>query len=62
MPQPVPIPVRQKLWERAARGESAASLAESHGLSPRTVRHLLKRANPPRSPQEKGSPCDETGH
>ena len=44
MPKPVPIPIRQKIWERAGRGESAASLAQSFDLSPRTVRHLLKRA------------------
>jgi putative transposase len=44
MPKPVPIPIREKLWERAALGESVASLAESYKLSPRTVRHLLKRA------------------
>jgi hypothetical protein len=44
MPKPVPIPVREKLWERAALGESVASLAEFYRLSPRTVRHLLKRA------------------
>jgi Homeodomain-like domain len=43
MPKPVPIPLRQKLWEQAAQGESAASLAKFYGLSPRTVRHLLKR-------------------
>jgi transposase len=44
MPKPVPIPVRQKIWERAALGESAASLAQFFDLSPRTMRHLLKRA------------------
>lgn len=44
MPKPVPIPMRQKIWERAARGESAASPAQAFDLSPRTVRHLLKRA------------------
>lgn len=44
MPKPVPVPVRQKIWERAAQGESAASLAEFFDLPPRTVRHLLKRA------------------
>ena len=43
MPKSVPVPVRQKLWERASRGESVASLADAFGLSPRTVRHLLKR-------------------
>jgi len=44
MPKPVPIPIRQKIWECAGRGESAASLAQFFDLSPRTVRHLLKRA------------------
>jgi len=43
MPKPVPIPVRQKLHERASQGESVTSLADEYGLSPRTVRHLLKR-------------------
>ena len=50
MPKPVPIPVRQKIWERAAQGESAASLALAFDLPPRTVRHLLKRA------RERGNP------
>lgn len=44
MPKPVPIPVRQKIWERAAQGESAAALALDFALPPRTVRHLLGRA------------------
>lgn|GEM_PF-5491428 len=43
MPKPVPVPVRQKLWERASQGESVSSLALAFGLSPRTIRHLLKR-------------------
>ncbi len=43
MPKPVPIPVRQKLLERASQGQSVTSLADEYGLSPRTVRHLLKR-------------------
>ena len=43
MPKSVPVPVRQKPWERAFRGESVASLADAFGLPPRTVRHLLKR-------------------
>jgi transposase len=43
MPQPVPVPVRQKIWERFQQGEGSASLAAAFDLSPRTVRHLLKR-------------------
>lgn len=43
MPKSIPVPVRQKLWERACRGEAVRSLAESFGLAPRTIRHLLKR-------------------
>jgi Homeodomain-like domain len=43
MPKSVPVPVRQKLWERASRGESVNALADAFGLSPRTIRHLLKR-------------------
>jgi hypothetical protein len=43
MPKPVPIPVRQKLLQRAQLGESTASLAAAFGLAPRTVRHLRKR-------------------
>ena len=43
MPKPVPIPVRQKLLQRAQLGESTASLAAAFGLAPRTVRHLKKR-------------------
>src|SRR5258705_11483112 len=43
MPKPIPIPVRQKLLQRAQLGESTASLAAAFGLAPRTVRHLRKR-------------------
>src|SRR4051812_23684097 len=43
MPKPVPVPVRQKLWERARSGETTASLARAFDVSPRTVRQLLKR-------------------
>ena len=43
MPKPIPFPIREKLWERARLGEGSASLAEAFNLSPRTVRHLLKR-------------------
>jgi transposase len=43
MPQPVPFPVRQVIWQRSQAGEGSASLAAAFALSPRTVRHLLKR-------------------
>jgi transposase len=43
MPQPVPLPVRQKIWERSQQGEGTASLAAAFDLPPRTVRHLLRR-------------------
>ena len=43
MPQSVPVPVRQKIWERYSQGESVGSLADAFALPPRTVRHLLKR-------------------
>lgn len=43
MPRPVPLPVRQKLFERHQRGESVADLAEAFGLPARTVRGLCQR-------------------
>ncbi len=43
MNRSVPVPVRQKHGERASRGESVIALADTFGLSPQTVRHLLKR-------------------
>src|SRR3954453_9300758 len=43
MPKPIPVPVRQKLWERARAGETTASLARAFGVSPRAVRKLLRR-------------------
>ena len=50
MPKSVPVPVRQKLWERAAGAKASASLADAFDLSPRTVRHLLKRCRDPAIP------------
>jgi helix-turn-helix protein len=44
MPAPIPVPVRQKIVERAAVGEPVAALAAALGLAPRTVRHLVRRA------------------
>lgn len=43
MPKPVPVPIRQKIWERAQQGEGSADLAAAFDLPARTVRHLLKR-------------------
>lgn len=43
MPAPIPTPVRQKVFERWKKGESVASLAVELQLSPRTVRHLVRR-------------------
>jgi len=43
MPAPVPLPVRQALFERHERGESATELAAAFALAPRTVRGLLRR-------------------
>ncbi len=43
MPAPIPVPVRQAILARWNKGESVASLAEALQLSPRTVRHLVRR-------------------
>src|SRR3954470_12639272 len=43
MPKPIPVPVRQKVWQRAQRGETTAGLARPFGVSPRAGRELLKR-------------------
>ena len=43
MPSPIPVPVRQSIWQRWKKGESVARLAEELQLSVRTVRHLVRR-------------------
>jgi len=43
MPPPIPVPIRQALWQRARRGQSAPAIASALGLAVRTVRHLLRR-------------------
>lgn len=43
MPRPVPLPVRQKLFERFRQGETVADLAATFGLPARTVRGLCRR-------------------
>jgi transposase len=43
MPAPVPLPLRQCLWQLAQQGLSADVLAARLRLPLRTVRHLLRR-------------------
>jgi transposase len=43
MPSPLPIPVRQMIFQRWQKGESVPKLAEELELSQRTVRHLVRR-------------------
>jgi len=43
MPAPVPLPVRQAMFQRSRKGASVASLANRFELSERTVRHLVRR-------------------
>jgi transposase len=43
MPAPIPVPVRQAMFQRSRKGARVASLAEEFQLSERTVRHLLRR-------------------
>jgi transposase len=43
MPAPVPLPVRQALWQRFQRGQSPTVIAQELQLSVRTVRHLVCR-------------------
>jgi len=43
MPAPIPVPVRQAMFQRSRKGASVASLADEFQLSERTVRHLVRR-------------------
>ena len=43
MPRPIAVPIRRAMLRRWQRGQSAVRLAESFGLAPRTVRHLVRR-------------------
>jgi Helix-turn-helix domain len=43
MPAAIPVPLREKIVERCAAGESVGALAAACGPAPRTVRHLLRR-------------------
>ena len=43
MPAPVPVPVRQVIFQRWQKGASVPQLAEQLALPQRTVRHLVRR-------------------
>jgi hypothetical protein len=43
MAAPVPLPLRQALWQRWQQGQSPAVIARTLQLAPRTVRHLIQR-------------------
>jgi hypothetical protein len=43
MPAPIPLPLRQALWQRLRQGQSPATIAQELRLAPRTVRHLRRR-------------------
>jgi hypothetical protein len=43
MPLPVPVPIRELIWQRWRRGQSAALIADVSSLPPRTVRHLVQQ-------------------
>lgn len=43
MPAAIPAPLRQRIWECVRAGVPVAVVAESLGLSERTVRHLARR-------------------
>jgi transposase len=43
MPAPIPVPVRQLIFQRWKKGESVPRLAEQLDLCERTVRHLVRR-------------------
>ncbi len=51
MPGPVPLPIRQALWNRHQQGASSTELAEAFGLATRTVRGILQRGRQ-RGPEE----------
>ena len=42
MPAPIPLPLRQAIVRRHCRGETPVAIAQALGLTPRTVRRLLR--------------------
>ena len=43
MPRPLPVPIRQAIWQRFQQGQDGPAIAAALGLAPRTVRRLLRR-------------------
>jgi transposase len=43
MPRPLPLPIRQAIWQRHQRGQDVMMIAHALSLTPRTVRHLVRR-------------------
>jgi Winged helix-turn helix len=43
MPRPIPVPVRQAIWRRSQDGQDGPAIAKALGLTPRTVRRLVRR-------------------
>jgi hypothetical protein len=43
MPRPLPLPIRQAIWQRCQRGQAVITIAHALGLPLRTVRHLVRR-------------------
>ena len=43
MPRPLPMPIRQAIWQRHQRGQNVMTIAHALRLAPRTVRHLVHR-------------------
>jgi DNA-binding transcriptional ArsR family regulator len=50
MPAPIPPTLRRLILSRSRRGQTATDIARALRLSPRTVRHLLRRARDPANP------------
>lgn len=43
MARAIPVPLRQVIWRRWQRGQTAADIADALALKPRTVRQLIRR-------------------
>ena len=43
MPRPLPVPLRQAIWQRYQDGQDGPTIAAALGLAPRTVRKLIRR-------------------
>src|SRR6266404_1938062 len=43
MPRPLPVPLRQAIWQRFQAGQNGPTIAAALDLEPRTVRRLVER-------------------